>query len=117
MAIDPAAVALVLDSDEDADLTQFITTAQAVLDYHFASSDIDAGILAQIGVYLAAHFATVTDPTIRQVTLNSSSMTFSVPHLTSGLNATTFGQQAVALDYTRVLATLTIPLRASIVIL
>lgn len=117
MAIDPAAVALVLKSDEDADLTQFIATAQAVLDYHFASSTIDAGVLEQIGIYLAAHYATVTDPSIKQMTLNSSSMTFALPHLTQGLNSTTFGQQAVSLDYTKTLSNLVIPLKASILIL
>jgi len=93
--------------DTDKDLMSVIVTASLLVDEELVSSNHSAARLKQIELYLAAHFAAVADE--RGALVRSTvgeSAEFYAKDVGQGLKATIYGQQAITLDTSGVLATI-----------
>lgn len=80
-----------------------ITTAHAVVERYIvpdaATDGSDDDILVQVELYLSAHFYCITNPQMSSKSIAGVSGSFLVQG-GKGLEQTTFGQQALALDPT-----------------
>jgi len=106
---DPLATAAdvqALGTFEITDFDPFIETAHAIVDTFLSTTTIPVAMLTQIEIYLAAHFATLRDPRVKQVAIHSGNVTYMAPNMGQGLLASIYGQQALALDYTNTLFSL-----------
>lgn len=107
-----AQVTAILDTDLD-DLSPFITAASLVVDrVAAADSTLAAADLLEIERWLAAHFAAIRDERAHSQRQGDSSVTYQ-GKTGKGLEFTSYGQQAMALDPTGILRTLGKP-RASL---
>jgi hypothetical protein len=92
---------------EGASLDQYIETANALTSY-IASKDsgsiLTSTLLRKIETYLAAHYYALFDPQYASKATDGASGNFIVGQSGQGLNATHWGQQAIALDLTGTLA-------------
>jgi hypothetical protein len=107
MAINDAAVKAVIDTDRDT--TPFIATAQLIVDEDLADKGLSAGRLDQVVLYLAAHFVAVTEEKggLTSERLGEAEDTYRAPSAREkGLAATRYGQQAMLLDNSGTLASL-----------
>jgi len=102
----------IIDVIAATDITSFITTANVHVTAVLGSeTSLSADQLKQIELYLAAHFVAI-DPRNRvtkQESTDGSQATFETGVPGQGLKATTFGQQAIALDTTGKLSAETTP--------
>ena len=98
----PEKVRSVIQVREDVDLSVHIATANALTNRvatKDTTSELTTDLLLAIETYLAAHFAALFDPQYRAKATGRASATFQGE---SGkrLDATDWGQQAIALDAT-----------------
>ena len=100
--VTPEDVRAIVETDEGTALDSFISTANALTDF-LASKDVDgvipAVLLAEIERYLAAHYYSLLDPLYRSKSTGGASGTFQGTD-GMGLNSTHYGQNAIALDPT-----------------
>ena len=89
------------------DLTAHIKTATAFVDTLFASSTLSAAHLMEIERWLAAHFAALTDQEEGAIIVeeHSDHKAKYVEVKGEGLSLTRYGQQAIVLDTSGTLAT------------
>lgn len=86
-------------------INAFANTAHRMVNLHLASSGLSATILTEIETWLAAHFVSMRDQRVQQEKVDEWSATFQ-GKTAMGLQATLYGQQALALDSTGTLAAL-----------
>lgn len=82
-----------------------INTAHHLVDAKLASSGLGTDLLTDIELWLSAHFVAIRDPRSKSESIGDYSTTYQ-GNTDMGLNATTYGQQAIALDYTGTLASM-----------
>jgi hypothetical protein len=80
-----------------------INTAHHLVDAKLASTSLTPDLLIDIELWLSAHFVAIRDPRSKSESIGDYSTTYQ-GNTDMGLNATTYGQQALALDYTGTLA-------------
>lgn len=97
----------VLVGDSSLDASSFIETATIFVDANLLDQGLTTDQLAQIELYLAGHFAmvTATEGPLAAQTLGEGSERYHNIYA-AGLKATRFGQQAILLDTSGVLANL-----------
>lgn len=91
-------------------LDGFIDTATKMVDKlsTCAGTDLDDQQLELIERWLSAHYYTITNPQARSKSIGSASKSWNVaPVMGKGLEATPYGQQALALDTSGCLDSLT----------
>lgn len=102
--VSDAEVKELFDDDVGFDTTNFIDTANVIINEHLASVISSVELLTKIELYLAAHFVTLTferGGLVRSAALDASETYANV--FKSGFRSTRYGQQALALDYTSTL--------------
>jgi len=111
MTISTSSVLLLLGPEyqelDDISLTEYIATAELVVSEDLADSGLSAARQTMIGKYLAAHFAVVAVERggLTRSKVGESTDTFKEGSKSDrGFNLTRFGQQAVALDSSGILA-------------
>ncbi|RPI63879.1 MAG: hypothetical protein EHM48_01755 [Planctomycetaceae bacterium] len=82
-----------------------INTAHYLVDAKLASTGLGADLLNTIELWLSAHFVAIRDPRAESESVAEYSVKFQ-GRTDMGLKATTYGQQALALDYTGTLASM-----------
>lgn len=97
----------IIDTNRSVD--QFIDTASIFIDEHLASVVTNSALLAKIELYLAAHFVAITE---ERGGIVESGLGIEVNErysdvYTEGLKSTRYGQQALILDTSGTLASLT----------
>lgn len=105
MAITEADVRKVAGTTLDCSI--FLTTAQTVYTNQLGDEGLDSAIADAITLYLAAHFAVLTTESggLRRSKLSEADETYRIPgEKDVGLAFTRFGQQAMLLDPTGILA-------------
>lgn len=88
----------------ESQINAFINTAHQVVEQRLNGKQIPEALLAEIELWLAAHFLSMRDPRKKQVKVDDMAVTYQ-GETGVGLEATSYGQQAVALDPTGTLAT------------
>lgn len=88
----------------DTDLTGtqlniFINSAHRLVN-SLLSTDLTTDLLTEIELWLAAHFAAIRDPRVQQESVAGEWSATYQGKTGEGLRATTYGQQAIALDTT-----------------
>lgn len=105
---DDASVKAVIDYDTTISSTPFIATATALVD-HVATCDtagiLSTALLKEIETYLAAHFYALRDQQYRSKKTGNASAKFQGKDGMQ-LNGTDWGQQAIALDISGCLSSL-----------
>jgi len=91
-------------------LSVFIDMAIVYVDEYLSDVGLSDGILRLIAKNIAAHFAFLKEGQLKSETIGPTSSTFNIT-TGLGLNATTFGQQAIFLDSSKTLAKLNDPNR------
>jgi hypothetical protein len=99
--------------DTERDTAPFIATATLRIDEELVSKGLSAARLQQIELYLAAHYVAITEPVLQSVGNSGDNMTYQLPTAGTGLAATPYGLQALALDTSGTLAA-TLQLKAAI---
>src|SRR5690606_1442192 len=93
--------------DTEINLAPFITVAHVTVENTLAAAGVDEATLKEIERWLAAHFACVRDPRVRNKSVDDASVSYEGRFgMARGLESTQYGQQALALDYTGTLARL-----------
>lgn len=86
------------------DTSNFIDTANTIVDEHLQSKIGSASLLTKIELYLAAHFVALTEERGGLIRDSFGDSTESYANVfKEGFRSTRFGQQALALDYTATL--------------
>jgi len=99
-----AEVQAIIDYDPAiADITPFITAANALVNEKFAGSGVSAALLKEIERWLSAHYIAIRDPRLRNEKIGDASVTYQGKE-GMYLDATQYGQQAKTLDPTGTLA-------------
>lgn len=93
-----------------ADLSVFIDMAIVYVDEFLSDKGLSDALLRLIAKNVAAHFAFLKEGQLKSETIGPTSSTFNMSS-GLGLNATTFGQQAIMLDSSKTLAKLNDPNR------
>lgn len=89
----------------DAQITAFITTANVMVDSYLDSKGLSATLLTEIETYLAAHLITLRDR--RSASEAADGVSFNYEgDIGQGLDSSTYGQTAQALDTTGTLGSL-----------
>lgn len=96
----------IIDVQDGIVVQPFIMAASLVIDTNLASAGLTAGLLKEIERWLSAHFLAIRDPRFTQVKTDSDTMVFEHGKTGMGLKATMYGQQALSLDPTGILAAL-----------
>lgn len=94
-----------ISASSSSDLTPFIRVANSIITAHFADTDLSDELIREIAIYLAAHFAFLHEGQVKSEKIGASSTTFNLA-TDLALMSTTFGQQAIFLDSSGVLAQL-----------
>ena len=104
--IDPLKVQSLLGTSKD--VTTFIETAQLILEESLSGQGMSDARLTQIGQYLAAHYAsiTLTRGQITQEEIDDAREERPDDFFSEGLNSTLYGQQAIQLDTSGQLASM-----------
>lgn len=97
--------------DTGMDTTPFIVTARVFLATYKSQAGWVDDLYFEIWRWTAAHFACMRDPRETDVKRLDTSIAFEHGPLGQGLKATRYGQQAIALDPTGILATASEPQR------
>jgi len=91
----------------DAVINACINTANNIIDANLTSLSAASAILMDIELWLSAHFVAIRDPQAKQKSVAGEySVTFEKGQVGTGFGATTWGQQALALDFTGTLASM-----------
>ena len=91
------------------DLTSFIETANLLVDENLVGKGMSDALLKQVELYLAAHFAAINIERggLMKSKLGDSEDTYSRADFKgSGLGLTRYGQQAIAMDNSGILGTM-----------
>lgn len=106
--VSPSEVKEIVDTnlDDNVILTNMIDTANAYVDEHVVGQGHSDRILAKIELYLAAHFVAVTEERggIILDRYGDSEVEYAEQVYGDGLRSTRYGQQAIILDTSGVLA-------------
>jgi hypothetical protein len=95
------AVKVILDTDlTDAQITAFITTANALVDDQLLNKGLSSTILTEIEKWLAAHLASIRDQRVSRESIGDEYSATYQGKTDMGLEATLYGQTALALDTT-----------------
>lgn len=86
------------------DISPFITAANLIVTDKLASSGTSEEMLKEIERWLAAHFVAVRDPRSKSESIGGITAHYFVGREGEGLRSTPYGQQALALDLTGILA-------------
>ena len=86
----------------------FINMANTVVDERLIDQNLGSDLLMQIELLLSAHFVSLRDPRAQQEKVDEYSVTYQ-GSTGEGLKASTYGQQAIALDTSGTLANLAKP--------
>lgn len=87
------------------DCTPQIAAANMVVDKHLSSnSNFSTNDLKEIERWLAAHFVSIYDPEVKSEKIGDAQISFNMGKLGEGLKYTKWGQQALLLDHSGVLA-------------
>ena len=97
--------------DTTIDTAPFITVAHLFVDQRLLDQGLSEALLTEIERWTAAHFACMRDPRETDVKRLDTSMAFEHGPLGQGLKSTRYGQQAIALDPTGILAIASEPQR------
>lgn len=89
----------------DAQIDAFINTANVMVTQYLVGKDIADALLAEIETYLAAHFTTLRDRRVDREGADGISFSYE-GDIGQGLDSSTYGQTAQALDPTGALASL-----------
>jgi hypothetical protein len=89
----------------DSQINAFANTAHLVVQENLASKGLSEARLKQIELYLAAHFLSMRDQRKKQVKAGDVAITYQ-GETSTGLQATLYGQQAMMLDPSGTLASL-----------
>lgn len=100
----PQELRSLLDLDTSASVFGFIQIASRFVDDRLANQSITPVMLSTLELLLAAHFYSVHEPEIEQQSYSDASYRYSVAKKGQGLSATSWGQQAIALDPSGVLS-------------
>lgn len=90
------------------DTSNFIDTANVIVNEHLASKISSTELLTKIELYLAAHFVALTaerGALVRSTFMDAAESYANV--FKGGFRSTRYGQQALALDYTSTLQAVT----------
>lgn len=77
-----------------------IRAANVMVTGRLASTDLSVDELTQIELWLAAHFVALADPRVVKETVGHASTSYQTGQTGMGLDATTYGQQALTFDWT-----------------
>lgn len=104
--VSDADVKTLIDTDRDT-CDPFIMVANTIVNTHLTTSITDTDLLQAIELYLAAHFTAITEErgALIRSSLGESAETYQDLYK-EGLGSTRFGQQAMTLDHTGSLKTL-----------
>lgn len=84
-----------------------LRAAQVLTDLKLSGKGLDADLLDQITIFLAAHFSSITDGVLSRDRFGDADQSFKAPgDKDQGLKATLFGQQALLLDDSGTLASI-----------
>lgn len=97
--------ALIATADPLKSLTPFIRPAHLIVDQHLSDKGLSADLMKEIELWLSAHFTGISEQIASSESAGKVSQSFQYK-LDLNLQATMFGQQAIALDYTGTLASL-----------
>lgn len=96
--VDDAGVKTILATSIDT--TPFIQTATLMVDTYLLNAGLSADLLTEIERWLAAHFACIRDPRLRESRADTVSVVTERGQAGTGLQATSYGQQVAMLDPT-----------------
>lgn len=85
------------DIPDDADLSNFISTAELIVEEDLSDKGLSESRLALITIYLAAHYGVIKYKFKTDVNVGVSA-TFQSAIKAGGFSSTHYGQQAMALD-------------------
>jgi hypothetical protein len=83
---------------DDIVLTPFISTAHMIVEEDLVGKGMSAERLRLLELYLAAHFSVITIGELTMKKVGDATDDYVKVRLYDGLRASTFGQQAIALD-------------------
>ena len=84
----------------DLTTTPFIDTANIIVTDLLAGEGLSDAKLAQIELYLSAHFVCMNDPRIRNEEAGDALAAYQMIKVGTGLDSTSYGQTAMMLDTT-----------------
>lgn len=88
-------------------LNACINTAHAIIDANLTAMGSASALLTEIELWLSAHFVAIREPKAKQKSVAGEySVTYEKGDPGTGFSATTWGQQALALDFTGTLASM-----------
>ena len=92
--------------DEGIIVTSMIDTANLYVDTHLIDSGHSEEVLAKIELYLAAHFVAISEErgALRSSKMGDATDEWDTASVGTGFNSTRFGQTALTLDTTGILA-------------
>lgn len=100
-----AEVREIIDVSEDLSLNAFIIAGNALVTAKLSGSGLDEDLLKEIERWTAAHFVAIRDPRVRERSLGDAKEKYALSGgYSGGLDATPYGQQAMVLDTTGILA-------------
>jgi len=88
---------------EDAELIPFIEVAHLMVENILGEEDLEEGLLKEIERWASAHYASIKDPVKTQEKIGDASATYAIASPKAGgtgLSATPYGMQAIAMDPT-----------------
>lgn len=91
----------------DEQLYSFINTAHQLVESTLLSTSLGSDMLTEIELWLSAHFASIRDQRPSEESIGQEYRVKYQGQTGQGLQSTTYGQTALALDYTGSLANLT----------
>lgn len=98
---------IIATSLTDEAINACINTANNIIDANLTALSEASALLMDIELWLAAHFVAVRDPKAKQKSVAGEySVTYEKGTPGTGFSATTWGQQALALDFTGTLASM-----------
>lgn len=97
----------ILDTElTDEQLYAFINTAHVMVEEVLTSTALSSDLLTEIEMWLSAHYACIREQRASEESIGAEYRVKYQGTTDMGLKATTYGQQALALDYTGTLANL-----------
>lgn len=90
----------------DSEINAFINSANRLVNATVALTGIDSSILTEIEQWLSAHFLAIRDQRVEREKVGGEWEATYQGKTEKGLSSTTYGQQAIILDYTGTLASL-----------
>jgi len=86
------------------DTNAFIRSANLFVDNKLLNQGLSNDLLAEIELWIAAHFVAIREGKVTDETMGDGKVAFERAKMGKGLEATSYGQQALVLDSTGILA-------------